>query len=182
MRIKSCENKKIRLEKLKKLLEEYMKEVGEEGEIIILHLGEKLFHERPEPNVFFQNIQKVIEESRDTDVGMKPIDLYRERVKYTFFQKDIKYVTAWDSSAEFILQGGVFRKETSLSEMEKILDTKIFFRVHRKYIVNMKWIERYENGIVVIDGEEKKVSERRRKEFEKKYTEYIYESERRKTE
>ena len=55
-----------------------------------------------------------------------------------------------------ILQEGRYRKESSLTELEKKLDDKVFFRINRQCIVNMAQIEKYEKGIVFIDIKRKK--------------------------
>lgn len=49
---------------------------------------------------------------------------------------------------------------------------RMFARVQRKYIVNMRWINRYHNGVVSVAGVEIAVSRRKKKEFEKQYITY----------
>jgi DNA-binding LytR/AlgR family response regulator len=48
----------------------------------------------------------------------------------------------------------------------------MFVRIDKQYIVNLKYIDRYENGSVSIAGELIKVSRRRLRSFEEKYREY----------
>lgn len=116
-----------------------------------------------------EEIKEALKDVFQTRVGMEKIEVYRERVPYTFFQKDILHVEAVDSSVEFVLGECVFRKETSLKELETILDDRIFYRVNKQCIVNMQHIDTYKNGVIRIGEAEIRVSIRKKKEFEKAY-------------
>ena len=74
---------------------------------------------------------------------------------------------------EFISKEGIYRKETSLTELEEEFKEKGFFRINRQCIVNMAQIEKYEKGTVLINNENKNVSQRRKKEFCLAYREYL---------
>lgn len=117
-------------------------------------------------------VKEALNDVLQARIGMEEIEIYKERVKYTFFQKDILYIVAMDSSVEFILREGVFRKETSLKELETILDDRLFYRINKQCIVNMKHIDEYKSGVVSIDGTKLNVSIRKKKEFEKAYIMY----------
>ncbi|MFQ7979393.1 MAG: LytTR family DNA-binding domain-containing protein [Faecalimonas umbilicata] len=71
-------------------------------------------------------------------------------------QRDILYIEAIDSSVEVILQEGRYRKESSLTELEKKLDDKVFFRINRQCIVNMAQIEKYERELCLLIIKRKK--------------------------
>ena len=62
---------------------------------------------------------------------------------------------AVNSAVEFVLRNGIFRRETSLSELDNILDEKLFYRINRQYIVNIGEVEQYKNGKIQICGIEK---------------------------
>ncbi len=119
-------------------------------------------------------VKESLEDVLKTRVGMEKIEVYRERVPYKLYQKDIMYMEAVDSSVEFVLRDGVFRKETSLKQLEKELDDRLFFRVNKQYIVNMKYIDihTYKDGIIQVGAAKIRVSVRKKKEFEKAYTVY----------
>ncbi len=59
--------------------------------------------------------------------------------------------------------------EGSLSEMEGILDSRLFYKISKQYIVNLRVISKYQDEKVTIQGTELKVSVRRKKDFEKAY-------------
>lgn len=114
-------------------------------------------------------VREALEDALQTRVGVEKIEVYRERVAYTFCQNEILYMEAMDSSVEFILKEGVFRKETSLKELETALDDRLFFRVNKQCIVNMRYIDAYKNGVIQVGGAEIRVSVRKKKEFKKAY-------------
>ena len=66
----------------------------------------------------------------------------------------------------------VFRKDSSLNELEQILDPKCFVRISRYYIVNLRWVQSYQAGELLINHQKLRVSKRKRKEFEEIYINY----------
>lgn len=119
-----------------------------------------------------QEVQKALKEAiHALGVGER-IEVYKERIKYNIYERDIFYIEAINSSVEFILKEGVFRKESSLENMEKALNKERFYRISRQCIVNITKIDKYEKGIITINHKEKRVSQRRKKMFDMKYREY----------
>lgn len=117
-------------------------------------------------------VKKALEDALYAIGGMGRIEVYKERVKYNISQRDIFYIEAIDSSVEFILEEGIFRKESSLEVLEKVLDKKLFYRISRQCIVNMAQIDKYEKGIITINEKKKRISQRRKKNFDLKYNAY----------
>ena len=62
----------------------------------------------------------------------------------------------------------------TVEQLEKELDDRLFFRVNKQYIVNMKYIDihTYKDGIIQVGAAKIRVSVRKKKEFEKAYTVY----------
>lgn len=106
------------------------------------------------------------------NLGEETIKLYYMRNLYEICQCDIFYIIAYNGYTEFVVGDKVFRKEASLNEVEGILDERIFFRINRKYVINMQWIQSYSEGTIQIGGKEFEVSRRKRKDFEQKYIEF----------
>lgn len=119
-----------------------------------------------------EEIKEVLRRGLDEYQDMKTIDVFMSRNKHEIYVKDIKFIEAIDSSVELVSSHGVYRKETSLSKLEEILDERFFFRISKKYIVNIRWIDEYKDGMVKIDNVVVKVSVRKKKEFERRYIEY----------
>lgn len=108
----------------------------------------------------------------EQNLGEKTIELYFMRNLYKICQHDIWYIIAYNGYTEFVVGDKVFRKEASLNEVEGILDERIFFRISRKYMINMQWIQSYSEGTIRIEGKGFEVSRRKRKDFEQKYIEF----------
>lgn len=118
-----------------------------------------------------EEILQVLEDYIRTMLGNLQIKVYKERNEFMFYQKDILYVYSVNSAVELQMKIGIFRKESTLSEMEEILDDKMFYRISKQYIVNLQEISNYTNGIIVANnGKQLRVSVRKKKEFEKVYT------------
>ena len=117
-------------------------------------------------------IEEAIEACLKRRIGIETVDVYRNRNFCQVHQKDIVYVISYGSYVELLAKGKRFRKEASMEEMEKILETQLFFRADRKYLVNFGHVDDYKNGIVTIGKEDIKVSRRSKKEFERAYIEF----------
>lgn len=119
-----------------------------------------------------KDIAEAVEAVLEEALGEQEIELYYERTVYRVPQKQIQYIQAFNGYADFWVENQRFRKEVSLNDLEEQLDMRMFARVQRKYIVNMRWINRYHNGVVSVAGVEIAVSRRKKKEFEKQYITY----------
>lgn len=116
----------------------------------------------------FNSLQDFIQCCR----GFKEIRAYRNRKEYHIFQKDIEYIIAYDSYVEIYANGYFFRKETSLLELESELDMGLFFRTHRKYLVNLLHSTNIKDGVISVNSKIIPVSKRKRKQFEMAYIEF----------
>lgn len=150
---------------------------GYVGKIIMSGAGTERFKEAFTIDTFrfvskpFQKeeIMEALKDYIETRLGIEEIKVRRKRNEYIFYQKDILYVYAVNSSIDLCMKNGIYRMERSLSELEGILDSRLFYKISKQYIVNLKEIDEYSNGRVTIRETELKVSVRRKKEFEKIY-------------
>lgn len=117
-------------------------------------------------------IKEAIDAVLATKLGMEEIELYLNRNAYKVQQRSIKYITTYDSISEFIIKDKILRRDISLDSLENILDERLFFRIHRKMIVNLGFVTHYNQGIISIGEKEIKVAIRKRKAFEKAYIEF----------
>lgn len=63
---------------------------------------------------------------------------------------------------------------TFLSEWEERLDNQVFFRCHKKYIVNLRWIESIDDNIHLTNGYQLELSRRKKKDLKQLYMEYSF--------
>ena len=79
---------------------------------------------------------------------------------HKLFYKDIMFIKGAIDYVEIFLKGKKLLVNTSLNQMEKLLPTNYFMRIHRSSIVNLNYIELLQNNLVYINGVQLKVSER----------------------
>lgn len=99
----------------------------------------------------------------------KKITLFKNRNKYDINQTDIKYIRAYNGYTEYYVGNEIFRSEESLCHVEKELDTGLFFRAHKRYLINLQYVTRKQDGSIMIDKTPIPVSRRRKSEFDKAF-------------
>lgn len=98
------------------------------------------------------------------------IKLHYQRNYYHVRFDSIEYIRAYLGEAEFKVDNHIMRKKISLSDMEKLLCGRRFFRVNKSYIVNLLSITDYRDGNIYIGDVEIPLARRKKKDFEKVYT------------
>lgn len=150
---------------------------------IIMETGESEYFEKAFEIGAFRYIKKPFEKAKILEAlnsmakglaGIDGITLYKGRNKYDIEQRSIEYIRAYNGYTEYYIGGEIFRKEISLRRIEEELDRKLFFRVHKQYVINMKFIEGKQDGRVRIGGIEIPVSRRQRSKFDKAYLDYLF--------
>lgn len=115
-----------------------------------------------------EEIREALNAAATAMLGMKTMEVYKDRIRYDVLQKYISYIRSAGSYVEVYINGEMFRSEASLNYLEEELETELFCRVNRQYIVNFAWIDFYKKGEIVIGKQRMKVSVRRKTEFEQK--------------
>lgn len=106
------------------------------------------------------------------NIGEKSVNLYYNRNKFSIKQKTIRYIKAYNGYTEYLVEDKLLRNEYSLNEIEKILDSRLFIRVHRQFIVNMKYINKINKRKIEIENIEIEISRRKYMQFQQKFMEY----------
>ena len=79
---------------------------------------------------------------------------------------DIYYIEIRDKESHIYYDDAVAVADCSLSELEKQLNTNMFFRIHRKYLVNLEHVKEFNRHELMIDnGTMLPISYRKSKEF-----------------
>ena len=92
--------------------------------------------------------------------------------------KDVRYIRAAHNYGELVLSdGSKILMRNSLQKFEKDLQEYDFIRIHREYLINLKWVKNLgkETKFVQIEGKEVEtlpVATRLRKEVKEKYKEF----------
>lgn len=119
-----------------------------------------------------EEISNVLTTVEEKISGLKTIRVFKNRFGIDVMQEDIMYIEAYEGAARIHTMLGEYRLDASLNSLENRLDNRFFIRISRSYIVNIKWIMKYDNGILKIGNCKFKVSRGKHKEFENNWMKY----------
>lgn len=77
----------------------------------------------------------------------------------------IYYIEVQDHDLYFHTKEGVFSQRGTMKEIEQRLAEDGFFRCNKCYLVNLEYVDGFEDSCVIVDGEEILVSRARKKEL-----------------
>lgn len=118
-------------------------------------------------------IEDAISEYMERQVGYTPITVYKERTEYTFNQREIQYVASYRGGVEVVKDFEIYHQYITMEQFEQQLEKKIFFRVHRKYIVNMQYVTEYkEDKVIILNKISVPVARSQRKSFREAYMKF----------
>ncbi len=102
----------------------------------------------------------------------KNVEGYAERNRFEIPEEEIEFIRAYNGYSELCVGGKRFRRECSLLELEEILNDHLFARINRDIILNLSFVEHYNEEKVGVGKKEFRISRRRKKEFERKYMDF----------
>lgn len=102
------------------------------------------------------------------------IIISKERQKKKLFLDDIYYFEIRGRMIDVHGMDGIFTYYGQIGVLEKNLQEKGFFRCHKSYLINLKYVDVYNRQEVILDnGERIAIAKRRYEEFCKEILEYI---------
>jgi DNA-binding LytR/AlgR family response regulator len=105
-------------------------------------------------------------------LGRRSITLRKEGVDVTINMKSILYVSAQQGYTEVWTTKNTYRSENSLITWEEQLDPKLFFRCHKKHLVNISQIEDLSDRIKLKNGDVIEVSRRKHAQLRELFMNY----------
>lgn len=109
----------------------------------------------------------------ESQLGIQTIEVFKDRKSYWIRQRDIMYIATFDNGVEVMAGNALYRKKVSIKELEKKLDTRILYKIHKSYIVNLYYVDSYTDTEVIMKNKIKVPLARRiKKEFELAYMEF----------
>lgn len=135
-------------------------------------IGEKEFEE-----VFAQAVRecRYLEVKREAEPRRIPIR--SGKITRNVSVDDISYIESRNRKIVIRMREEELESYGKIGEMEEELQ-KRFFRIHKGYLVNLKWVERYSRTEVQMkDGARLPISKYKYQDFVKAYLEYIAEDE-----
>lgn len=102
------------------------------------------------------------------------IIISRERQKKKLFLNDIYYFEIRGRMIDVHGTGGIFSYYGQIGILEKDLQEKGFFRCHKSYLVNLKYVDVYNRQEIVLDnGERIGIAKRRYEQFCQEILKYM---------
>lgn len=96
-------------------------------------------------------------------IGYDTITLQSFGTAYTIMHRDIRYICKESGDTVVYVKELKFRSKQSMEEWENILDSRMFFRCHKSYIANLRFVEdvtaeriSFDNGEVIPVSRRKK--------------------------
>lgn len=105
-------------------------------------------------------------------LGSKLITLRKDGIDVTINIKSILFISAQQGYTEVWTVKNTYRSENSLLLWEDQLDPKLFFRCHKKYLVNISQIEDLSGEIKLKSGDIVEVSRRKYPELREVFMNY----------
>lgn len=120
-----------------------------------------------------EDIEEALESALNKAVGNRTIEVFQNRIKYNIAYDEILYIKSYNGYAEIYTTNNVFTKNESLDQIAEELDSRLFFRVHRQYIVGFRHVESVIKKVIRLkNGEELTISRRNLQKFEQSFVEY----------
>lgn len=108
--------------------------------------------------------------SRQEFLLLQPISFRRRGANHEICVHDILYLSAQFGGCEVWTSSNLFFCDESLMHWEETLPSDIFFRCHKKYLVNLTQIAEFDNRFCTLtNGEKLPISRRRWKDFQVAY-------------
>lgn len=108
----------------------------------------------------------------ERQAGYEKIEVYKERLSYIFRQRDIQYITARKGFVEITIDNEIYQIKLTLNQIEKMLDKRIFVKVHKSHIVNLINIEKKECNRIKYGRQWIPISRRQEKVLRDAYLRY----------
>ena len=83
---------------------------------------------------------------------------------------EIMYIEVAKKELTIYAKENSYKTKSSMDKIEKELEKLDFYRCHKSYLVNMKYIETIDKNEIIINGNKIPVSKHRISDFKKKFT------------
>lgn len=109
----------------------------------------------------------------ERDLLRMQVSLFNDWRKNVVQSRKIELLIAEGRYTVVDVEGEEVLSDKSLGEWEQELESEGFVRIHKSYIVNLRYVAKVESTVVLKDGTSVPLARRRKKEFEERYKEYL---------
>lgn len=100
-----------------------------------------------------EDMEGLVQKLQQEQTKVKRIILKDKEQEHLIFIKDIMYISAEDKYTVLYTEGKRFLDYKSLNDYEKLLEDYGFYRIHRKYIINMYHHKSLSKGFVTLSDD-----------------------------
>lgn len=122
--------------------------------------------------VQYDEMREGLDALRKSQAAYESVTLYSYGTPYNVLHRDIRYLCRESGDTVLYVKDMKFRSEKSLEDWEAELGEEMFFRCHKSYIVNLRYVEDVTDKAFLEDGEIIPVSRRKKTAFNEKVKEY----------
>lgn len=120
-----------------------------------------------------EELVRAVGDAMRSFIGYSLVEVYHRNKKYYFQQKEIFYISKVQSRTEIVIGKNIFTSPLTLENWQRILDERLFFLVHKSYLVNMSQIDKIDGYKLYLGDEEiVPLAKRKRKLFMQAYMRY----------
>ena len=116
---------------------------------------------------------EAVDEACNRMNGMKKVRVHSDGIAYQILQKDRSYLEVERDNVRIYTEKMEYRSDIPLKQWEEELDSNMFFKCHRSYIVNLDKIKQFEKNYVELqNGERVPISRRKWTELHQAFLYY----------
>lgn len=121
-----------------------------------------------------ESLKKVIKSALDRLDSGKMIEVYKDNESMPIPVNDIYCISVYGHDSIVFSKYGEYILRKSLTEVENMIQHKNFYRTHKSYYVNMKYIKSFDRRYIYLNnGMKLEISKRKKKEFQHVFSEFI---------
>lgn len=112
---------------------------------------------------FSERLNKVIKK-----IEVNTTDAITVKIKNGFQRincKDILFIESQGHDLVVTTTEGVIKSSGAIKDLSKELESTMFYRIHRSYVVNLAYVEGINKSNVIVDGEELPISRSKKKDL-----------------
>lgn len=120
-----------------------------------------------------KELKEALEDTRRTLAGYEKVQVKYENTPCWIFQYRIHYVEACGDYVKIYTEEKQFESDRTLKSWKEQLDSKLFIECHKSYIINLDYIKRVKNNVILLEnGKEIPIARRRKNQVIQAFVEY----------
>ncbi len=119
-----------------------------------------------------EELEEYMNDARKDILLDKELVFRKDGIKIKLSMRKILYLSAQSGYTEVWTDTDMYRSKKSLSSWEEMLDLRLFYRCHKKFIVNLSHIEKIGSYVVMKNGERIQSSRRKSVDLKRRFNDF----------